>query len=148
MANYGPTLRVLIVEDHDDSREMLEQLLLAHGHSVVSAGSCQEARVAAGARRFDMLICDIDLPDGDGVELMRSLRREHLMTTIALSAMTQPQHVARCEKAGVHAFLAKPIGIDELVKTITQLMIPPDVIARRRPLCTPPDVGSMPTLPA
>jgi CheY-like chemotaxis protein len=146
MTNYGPTLRILIVEDHDDSREMLEHLLLAHGHSVAAVASCHEAREVAAAKRFDMLICDIDLPDGDGVELMRSLRRDFLMTTIALSALTQRQEVARCEKAGVHAFLAKPLRIEELMKTIVQLMIPPDVIAGRRPLIEP--LGSMPTLPA
>ena len=140
-------MRVLVVEDHDDSREMLEHLLLAHGHTVAGAATCQEARATAAAKPFDMLICDIDLPDGDGVDLMRTLRREYLMTTIALSALTQPQYVARCEKAGVHAFLAKPIRIDELVKTITRLMIPPDVIARRR-IIAPPDVESLPTLPA
>jgi len=137
MRNFRPTLRVLIVEDHDDSREMLEHLLSAHGHAVVAAASCGQAREAAARQPFDMVICDIALPDGDGVELMRALRRDYLMTTIALSALTQAQDVARCEKAGVHAFLPKPIRIEELIRTITQFMIPPDVRAPRGPLYMP-----------
>jgi CheY-like chemotaxis protein len=128
---------MLIVEDHDDSREMLEHLLVAHGHAVVAAGSCQQAREAASRQRFDMLICDIALPDGDGVELMRTLRREYLLTTIALSALTQAQDVARCEKAGVHAFLPKPIRIEGLIHTINQFMIPPDVRGPRAPIYMP-----------
>jgi CheY-like chemotaxis protein len=131
-----PTPRVLIVEDHDDSREMLELLLARRGYTVVAVGSCWQARVeaAAAAPSFDMLICDIDLPDGDGVDLMRELRRQYLMTTIALTGLTKPQDIARCEKAGVHAFIAKPIAIDGLVNAIKQLMIPPDVAARRGPI--------------
>jgi CheY-like chemotaxis protein len=137
MNNLRPTLRVLIVEDHDDSREMLEHLLSAHGQAVVAAGTCEQARQAAARQRFDMAICDIALPDGDGVELMRALRRDYLLTTIALTALTQSKDVARCEKAGVHAFLPKPVRIEELIRTITQFMIPPDVRAPRPPLYMP-----------
>jgi CheY-like chemotaxis protein len=143
MKNQRPTLRVLIVEDHDDSREMLEHLLDRQGYAVSAAGSCGRARELAASAPFDMVICDIDLPDGDGVELMRELRRQYLMTTIALTGLTRPSDIERCSKAGVHAFLAKPIAIEGLVNAIKQLMIPPDAIRRQGPLIVSRGVGDV-----
>src|SRR4051794_37337941 len=143
MKSPRPTLRVLIVEDHDDSREMLEHLLDRQGYAVSAAGTCGRARELAASAPFDMLICDIDLPDGDGVELMRELRRQYLMTTIALTGLTRADDIARCDKAGVHAFLAKPIAIEGLVKAIKQLMIPPDASRRQGPLVVSHGVGPM-----
>ena len=134
MKNQRPTLQVLIVEDHDDSREMLEHLLQRQGYAVSSAGCCSQARALAAGAPFDMVICDIDLPDGDGVDLMRELRRQYLITTIALTGLTRPIDIERCGKAGVHAFLAKPIAIEGLVNAIKQLMIPPDARVRQWPL--------------
>jgi len=136
-----PTLRVLIVEDQDDSREMLEHLLDRQGYAVSAAPSCGRARELAAKAPFDMVICDIDLPDGDGVDLMRELRRQYLMTTIALTGLTRPSDIERCSKAGVHAFLAKPIAIEGLVNAIKQLMIPPDARRRQGPLIVSHGVG-------
>jgi DNA-binding response OmpR family regulator len=141
MKNLRPALRVLIVEDHDDSREMLEHLLDRQGYAVSAAGTCARARELAAGAPFDMLICDIDLPDGDGVELMRELRRQYLMTTIALTGLTRSEDIARCEKAGVHAFLAKPIAIEGLVHAIKQLLIPPDAIRRKGPVIVLDGIG-------
>jgi two-component system CheB/CheR fusion protein len=141
MKTPRPTLRVLIVEDHDDSREMLEHLLDRQGYAVSAAGSCGRARELAASAPYDMVICDIDLPDGDGVELMRELRRQYLMITIALTGLTRPSDIERCTKAGVHAFLAKPIAIEGLVNAIKQLMILPDAIRRQGPLIVSHGVG-------
>jgi DNA-binding response OmpR family regulator len=143
MKSQRPTLRVLIVEDHDDSREMLEHLLDRQGYAVSAAPSCGRARELAASAPFDMVICDIDLPDGDGVDLMRELRRQYLMTTIALTGLTRPSDIERCSKAGVHAFLAKPIAIEGLVNAIKQLMIPPDAIRRQGPLIVSHGVGDV-----
>ncbi|MDB5321653.1 MAG: sensor hybrid histidine kinase [Phycisphaerales bacterium] len=126
-----PTLRVLIVDDDDDHRQMLEHILGLHGYAVAAAGSCAQARARAAAGALDMVICDIGLPDGDAVELMRELRRNYLVTTIGLTTHANPRDIARCGKAGVHALLGKPVAVNELIHMIQRLMIPPDMAGGR-----------------
>src|SRR5690606_29534470 len=67
----GP-MRILLVEDHPPTRAVLSRLLVRAGHVVVSAASVAEARGIAARETFDVVVSDIGLPDGTGVELMRS----------------------------------------------------------------------------
>ena len=66
-------LSILLVEDHRDSAEAIRQLLRVHGHDAVIAGSCGEARQICTEKPFDLLLCGLGLPDGDGRDLLEEL---------------------------------------------------------------------------
>jgi signal transduction histidine kinase/ActR/RegA family two-component response regulator len=103
---------VLIVEDNDDNRLMLGELLRLHGHDVVDAADGTSGLRVASARRPDVALVDIGLPDMDGYELARRLRAQ-LGATIRLVAVTgfgQPEDRARSRRAGFDAHLVKPVS--------------------------------------
>src|SRR5581483_12235782 len=79
------SLRILMVDDHDDTNRAMKRLLESVGYEVKTAGSVNSAMAAAAEDTFDLLISDIGLPDGTGHELMRQIRDRYQMRGIALS---------------------------------------------------------------
>lgn len=90
------------------------------GHTVRAAGSCAEARAALGAAEFDLLLCDVGLPDGDGCALMRELRERHGMEAVALTGHTDDASRERFRAAGVSHLLAKPFTLKQLREVVDQ----------------------------
>ena len=120
----GPRVRgfrILFVEDHGDTLAVTGWLLRAAGHSVVSADCCASAAEAAKGDRFDLLITDIGLPDGDGRSLLPEIRRDYAIEGIVVSAFGDPRDVARSRDAGFAAHLVKPINFAALDAAIDQL---------------------------
>lgn len=107
-------LRVLIVEDHESTRETLATLLRRFGHHVVLAGSLAQAREVFSRETFDLLIADLGLPDGSGYELMRDVRARSNVPAIALSGFGDVEDVRRSIEVGFTRHLIKPIDIEEL----------------------------------
>ncbi len=70
-----PALRVLLVEDHADTRRCVTQLLQSQGYEVAVAGDMKSARALGARSRFDLLLTDVALPDGNGLELLKELQR-------------------------------------------------------------------------
>ncbi|MDB5325271.1 MAG: Sensory transduction protein kinase 2 [Phycisphaerales bacterium] len=115
-------LKVLLVEDHPDTSEVMTRLLQNLNHEVSHAGSITAARRLAGTRAFDVVISDIGLPDGTGVELMRHLSTEHHLKGIAMSGYGMEDDVRRSLDAGFHAHLTKPVNVDQLEAAIGELV--------------------------
>jgi two-component system, chemotaxis family, CheB/CheR fusion protein len=112
-------LRILLVEDHGDTAEVLRRLLRGAGHRVESAGDVAGALKLAAGEPFDLLLSDLGLPDGSGLDLMRSLRDRGLtLPGIALSGFGQEQDLARSRAAGFLAHLTKPVGMADLQRAI------------------------------
>jgi CheY-like chemotaxis protein len=86
-------LRVLLVDDHEDTRYVLRRLLC--GHDVRTAGCVSEALEEAALYDFDLLISDIGLPDGSGLDLMKQLQAAYRMQGIALSGYGMEDDVRR-----------------------------------------------------
>jgi PAS domain S-box-containing protein len=105
--------RVLLVEDHADTRGAMTRLLKAIGCSVQAAGTVREAVELGEREDFDLLISDIGLPDGNGAEIMRRLRDRHIRG-IALSGYGQEDDVARSREAGFETHITKPINFQTL----------------------------------
>jgi two-component system CheB/CheR fusion protein len=104
--------RVLVVDDTEDSVEMLRLLLASEGAEVVGAASGQEALAAASGGRFDLIVSDISMPVMDGYELIRRLRDmvEYAGTpAIALTGFGRDEDVQRARQAGFSAQLTKPL---------------------------------------
>jgi len=115
------TLKLLIVEDHEATRETLQLLLSLKGHQVTTAGSVQEALTIHGTERFDAVISDLGLPDGSGLELMRELQQQRPVPGIALSGYGMEGDLRLSHEAGFFAHLVKPVNVDQLRQIIDQI---------------------------
>jgi PAS domain S-box-containing protein len=109
----GAGARVLVVEDHDSTREALVSLLRRRNFRVLSAASKAEALTLA-SNGIDLLLSDVGLPDGDGCELMTELRRMKNLRGIAMTGYGMEADVARTRAAGFIAHLTKPVRIHAL----------------------------------
>lgn len=115
-------LRILLVEDHGDTADMMRLLLTMHGHDVKVAGDVATALEEAGGSAFDLLVSDLGLPDGSGTDLMTELRRRGFkMPGIALSGYGQEQDIRRSREVGFAAHLTKPASADRLAEAIASV---------------------------
>jgi signal transduction histidine kinase/CheY-like chemotaxis protein len=119
-------LRVLIVEDDDDSREALTALLEQHGVRVFATASAAEAVAALEGVLPDLLVSDIGMPGMDGYELIRKVRRRSKnrggrLPALALTAYANPEDAAKALAAGFQMHLAKPVTPAELLRGMAQL---------------------------
>jgi PAS domain S-box-containing protein len=114
--------RILLVEDHEPTRQALEKLLLRREFAVVSAGSVAAARQEASAGSFDLVLSDIGLVDGDGAVLMRELNEEHGLRGIALTGYGMEEDLQRYRAAGFVAHLTKPIRIETLEALLSRVL--------------------------
>src|SRR5260221_9300186 len=92
--------KILMVEDHGDSAEVLSLMLAKKGYAVHVARDAAEGLAAAGAEKFDLLVCDMLLPDRDGWDLCRELADSTGLKSIALTAQGYPADLARSRDAG------------------------------------------------
>jgi PAS domain S-box-containing protein len=116
------TLRILLVDDHADTLAVTRRLLTAFGHAVVTAASVAEATRAVQENAFDLLISDVGLPDGSGIDLITLLRRLYpVLPAIALSGFGMEADIRKCLDAGFNAHLTKPVSLDRLQETIAAL---------------------------
>ncbi|HOM13853.1 MAG TPA: response regulator [Rubrivivax sp.] len=107
--------RILVVEDDAEIRRVVRLILQAEAYEVFEAPNAQRARIEAATRRPDLLIFDLGLPDGDGVELIRELRQWSAAPVIVLSARTGEADKIAALDAGADDYLAKPFGAGELL---------------------------------
>lgn len=118
-----PRLCILIVDDHADSLHLLQRILVMQRHEVRACPTASEALAALqcdGAVRYDLLICDLALPDGDGNDIMRQAARLGI-PGIAVSALAGLKDHARSSAAGFTAHLDKPFLFDDLAAAIDRV---------------------------
>jgi CheY-like chemotaxis protein/anti-sigma regulatory factor (Ser/Thr protein kinase) len=110
-------LRILIVDDEQDSLDLLSQVLQAAGAKVKAVSSARAALVEDGP--FDLIVSDIGMPEMDGYELMRDIRsRGTQVPAIALTAYVSSDDVERTIRAGFHEHVPKPIDASTLIETV------------------------------
>ena len=110
----GAGLRLLLVEDHEPTRRALTHLLGRRKFQVSAAASLAEARAHAAREQFSVLISDIELPDGNGYDLMRELRAAHGLKGIALTGHGMEADVGLSREAGFAIHLTKPVSVQSL----------------------------------
>ncbi len=116
-------VRILVVDDDEDSRRLVGEVLGQAGAAVLEASSVAEALSALGGDPLDVVVSDIAMPDVDGYVLMRALRRQsRLPISIALTAFATDADRERATLAGFHAHIAKPVLPHELVQEISGLL--------------------------
>ena len=111
-------LRLLLVEDHADSAELLAELLESHGHTVRIAGTAFDALALAGEETFDLVVSDVGLPDASGYELMQQLRDRFSLKGIALTGTLE---TAEVREAGFVAYLRKPFAVRALEQALQSI---------------------------
>ena len=114
-------MQVLIVEDHQDSREQLERYLTRRGHDVATAGDLRTGIDSLDKRRFDAIISDFALPDGTGYALISEARRRGIRAVgIAVSGYPYPSDVDEPGATGFHYHLTKPVNCDHLCSLLKE----------------------------
>src|SRR2546422_6222797 len=117
-----PMSSVLVVEDDENLRLTLHDNLEREGHQVQSAASCAEAWRALESNRFEVVVLDLMLPDGDGYSLCKQLREKKLpVRVLMLTARSLEEDLVRGFDAGADDYVAKPYRLRELLARISAL---------------------------
>ena len=124
---------ILIADDHDDNRELLQLLLVGAGYAVHEARDGSECLAIARDERPDLIVIDLSMPVLDGWGVFRELRADERTRTIPCMAVTAHAELDRNEAldTGFSAYVSKPFSADELLKTIAT------VLSNRKPVEEP-----------
>ena len=114
-------VRILLVDDHEDTLKAMTRLLRKLKHRVITAGNVTDALKVADDHDFDLLISDVGLPDGTGLDLMRQLLARRPLQGIALTGYGTEDDYRQTREAGFSAHLTKPIDMQSLAGAINVL---------------------------
>ncbi|MDQ3034316.1 MAG: response regulator [Myxococcota bacterium] len=116
---------VLVVDDHDDTREVFGLVLLNAGAQVLSASNADEALELVAQRVVRVLVCDLAMPRIDGLDLIRRVRarddEKRGIPAVAVSGRALPRDVGAALDAGYDAHVAKPVDPAQLIECVRQL---------------------------
>jgi len=118
------SLKILMVDDHPDTLGILSRLLRKCGHAVTPATSVETAIRVASQEKFDLLISDIGLPDGSGLDIMQSIKGLYDIRGIALSGYGTDEDFCKSRAAGFDEHLTKPMDIRTLREAIQRVIAP------------------------
>jgi len=110
-----PTPVALVLEDEREIRQFVRTSLESEGWQVHEAGTLKQGLVEAATRRPDLIIADLGLPDGDGVDFIREVRTWSGVPIIVLSARSHETDKVAALDAGADDFITKPFGVNELL---------------------------------
>lgn len=116
-------MKILLVEDHVDSATVVALWLMENKHDVTTALNLADARRACESSKFDLLICDLVLPDGDGHDFLAELRKTCNIPAIAISADAFPANIKRSLDAGFAAHVCKPFSLASLMNTVDKALV-------------------------
>src|SRR5690606_31082976 len=112
--NTNAQISVLVVDDEPDLRTLCELTLLREGYQVQTAGSLQEARSLLADKQFDVMITDMRLPDGLGMELLHELHaQQRSERCIVLTAWGSAENAVEALRAGAFDYLTKPVDLKQ-----------------------------------
>jgi CheY-like chemotaxis protein len=115
------SLRILIVEDHADTLRVLARLLGHFGHEISTADSQASAMRFLEAKRFDVLLSDIALPDGNGYEVVSHAKQTQPVKAVALTGFDRDEDLERGREAGFDFHLTKPVDFHELRNVLEKI---------------------------
>src|SRR5712664_614543 len=119
--NRGKSLRILVVEDHSDTLQALSRLLSHFGHEISVADGAQDALNIIDSKEFDVVLCDIALPDGNGYDVIAQAKRKRPVKAVALTGFGTSEDVERGKEAGFDFHLTKPVDFHELRAVLGQI---------------------------
>ncbi|NML45034.1 response regulator [Ramlibacter sp. G-1-2-2] len=115
---------ILIVEDNDRNMKLFRDLLQFAGYRTIEASTGAQGLAAARQHQPDLVLMDIQLPDTDGVAVLRSIREEAglRMPVLAVSASVMPDDQQRVVVSGFDGFITKPIHVKSFLATVKQAL--------------------------
>jgi signal transduction histidine kinase/CheY-like chemotaxis protein len=147
-----PPLRILLAEDNEVNQRLAVKLLERRGHQVTVCGNGQEALEALARQEFDAVLMDVQMPVMDGLTAVATLREREKATgghvsVIALTAHAMKGDAERCLAAGMDAYVAKPLRVEELFAVLTRVSRQsPPLISAEPAKATLPDLDVTATL--
>jgi CheY-like chemotaxis protein len=120
---HKPTksLRILLVEDHGDTRRTLKRLLSHFGHEISTAETIASALKIVQSQDFDVVLSDIGLPDGTGYEVISWAKQRQSLKGVALTGFGTDDDIRRGKEAGFDFHLVKPVDFHELRSVLDQV---------------------------
>lgn len=119
--------RLLLIEDHADTLEVMAQLLEEQGYAVVTAASCHQA-LAHDLSEVDAIVSDLGLPDGSALELLPRLRESRHVPALALSGYGLPSDIEASRLAGFERHLTKPVDARKLLEALSEVLTAPSLL--------------------
>jgi len=119
--NSGRRLRILVVEDHSETLQALSRLLSHFGHEISLADGAQNALNIINSKEFDVVLCDIALPDGSGYDVIAEAKRRRPIKAVAITGFAATEDIERGKKAGFDFHLTKPVDFHELRAVLGQI---------------------------
>jgi DNA-binding response OmpR family regulator len=117
------TRRILYIEDHDDTRELVTLVLAQKSYEVITGSTIERGVALAGAGKFDLYLLDSWLPDGSGLDLCQRIRQFDQTTPILFySAAAYANDHDMAMKCGAQAYLVKPTQPSDLCDLVTELI--------------------------
>ena len=111
--------KILLVEDDDDLREMLQTILTVHGYTVTEAPGCVHALELLQQQQFDLVLLDLALPDGNGFQVAEFIQTNKLPgKVIVMTGSGAVENALRCAALGVQDYVPKPFKPQVLLKSI------------------------------
>ena len=126
MSHSTPT--AVVIEDEPQIRRFVRSALEAEGWQVFEAETAQRGLTEAGTRKPDLLVLDLGLPDGDGLDLIRDVRGWSTVPIVVLSARSDEADKIAALDAGADDYLAKPFGVGELLARVRANLRRPRVV--------------------
>jgi hypothetical protein len=111
-------LTVLLIEDHVDTAEVMAQLIRGMGHDVTVVGRVDDALAATQSATYDLIVSDVGLPDGTGLDFVKAFREHSDVPAVALTGFGTDDDVRRCLAAGFTSHLTKPVNFTQLEQLI------------------------------
>ncbi|KKL75154.1 hypothetical protein LCGC14_2057710, partial [marine sediment metagenome] len=128
-------MQILIVEDNDINRELLEKMLATAGHEVTAASNATTGIAAADHRAFDLILMDISMPDINGMKATEAIRTSggpsHRTPVYAVTAHALPEERARFRAAGMDGCLIKPVRRSNLLEVLESVPATTDLVVVR-----------------
>lgn len=122
LPSVEPPRNILLVDDHPDTLRTLARLLRRWGYEVQTATCVQEALAVSAQKTFDLIISDLGLPDGSGLDIMREVSRTRGLRGIALSGYGTEEDIRSSHAAGFEEHMTKPVNFDALRASIGRVI--------------------------
>lgn len=110
--------KILIVEDESNIRSFIKTILEANGYQVLDSKNGTQGKLMFSSHYPDLIILDLGLPDFDGTEFIKQIRRAHMVPIIVLSARTQEKDKVQALDLGANDYVTKPFGTEELLARV------------------------------
>ena len=121
MNPFKPVLKVLLVEDDPDSRQVVSMMIEKAGHVLITTGSGSTALAMLNREKVDVILLDIMMPEMDGLSILKTIRTTSEAPVIMLTAISDAAIMEQCYLMGANDYIVKPFTREKLIDRIERL---------------------------